>query len=112
CRTERSSWSGHQSLFVLGRCAVGVGDGMTGFSLSLPVSDTDFLLSRRTLDQAELSRNSPARRRRRRFIISPAGERTPAFSAPVRSAPPAGHVAEVGRPVLLLAVEMEGVGAR
>jgi hypothetical protein len=33
--TERSSWLGHQSLLVLGRVRLGVGDGMTGFSLSL-----------------------------------------------------------------------------
>src|SRR5918911_966043 len=34
-RTERSGWFGHQSRFVIGRCGLGVGDGITGFSLSL-----------------------------------------------------------------------------
>ena len=37
------SWFGHQSWFVRGRPALGVGDGMTGFSLSLPGSDTSVL---------------------------------------------------------------------
>src|SRR6476659_2477803 len=39
-RTWRFSWFGHQSWFVCGRLAVGSGAGMTGFSLSLPCSDT------------------------------------------------------------------------
>src|SRR6185312_5289577 len=49
-RTERSSRSGHQSLFVRGRVCFGVGEGIAGFSLSLPlvvtslVSDTSVLL--------------------------------------------------------------------
>src|SRR3712207_9409238 len=33
--TERSSWFGHQSLFVLGLPVLGVGAGIAGFSLSL-----------------------------------------------------------------------------
>ena len=40
CRTLRSSWLGHQSWFVCGRPAFAVGASMTGFSLSLPCSDT------------------------------------------------------------------------
>src|SRR3954471_20099508 len=36
-RTVRSSWSGHQSLFVRGRWSAGWGDGISGFSLSLGV---------------------------------------------------------------------------
>src|SRR3954449_1528307 len=36
-RTVRSSWSGHQSLFVRGRWTAGWGDGISGFSLSLGV---------------------------------------------------------------------------
>src|SRR5262245_9870599 len=42
--TWRSSWFGHQSWFVLGRCALGVGDGIAGFSLSLTLSVTSVLL--------------------------------------------------------------------
>ena len=38
--TCRSSWFGHQSWFVCGRLGAGSGQGMTGFSLSLPCSDT------------------------------------------------------------------------
>jgi hypothetical protein len=33
--TDRSSWFGHQSWFVLGRCDAGSGEGIPGFSLSL-----------------------------------------------------------------------------
>jgi hypothetical protein len=39
-RTCRSGWFGHQSRFVLGRVALGVGEGIAGFSLSLTLSDT------------------------------------------------------------------------
>jgi hypothetical protein len=35
---------GHQSRFVLGRVGDGVGAGITGFSLSLPRSDTSVTL--------------------------------------------------------------------
>ena len=38
--TRRSSWFGHQSWFVLGRPAAGVGLGIAGFSLSLMLSVT------------------------------------------------------------------------
>src|SRR5450756_2828897 len=37
-RTCRSGWLGHQSRFVLGRVALGVGLGIAGFSLSLTLS--------------------------------------------------------------------------
>ena len=40
---ERSSWFGHQSWFVLGRVALGSGDGIAGFSLSLPLSVTSLV---------------------------------------------------------------------
>jgi hypothetical protein len=33
--TDRSSWLGHQSLLVRGRCDAGSGEGIPGFSLSL-----------------------------------------------------------------------------
>ena len=33
--TDRSSWSGHQSRMVRGRCALGCGAGIPGLSLSL-----------------------------------------------------------------------------
>jgi kynureninase len=41
--TERSGWFGHQSRFVLGRVALGVGEGIAGFSLSLTLSVASFL---------------------------------------------------------------------
>jgi hypothetical protein len=44
-RTRKSSWFGHQSWFVLGRVAFGVGLGIAGFSLSLTLSVTSRLLS-------------------------------------------------------------------
>src|SRR5579875_409213 len=43
-RGWRSTWLGHQSRLVLGRWSAGVGDGSTGFSLSLPRSDTSVAL--------------------------------------------------------------------
>ncbi len=43
----QGGWFGHQSWFVLGWCGLGSGEGITGFSLSLPCSDTSlYLLSR------------------------------------------------------------------
>jgi hypothetical protein len=41
-RIERSGWLGHQSLFVLGRIRLGVGEGMIGFSLSLTLAVASF----------------------------------------------------------------------
>jgi hypothetical protein len=44
--TDRSTWFGHQSLFVRGRLSVtGVGDGIAGFSLSLVLSVAVFSYS-------------------------------------------------------------------
>jgi hypothetical protein len=43
CSTLRSSWFGHQSWFVLGRGASGLGLGIAGFSLSLTLSVMSFL---------------------------------------------------------------------
>src|SRR3954466_2025256 len=44
-RTETSGWFGHQSWFVLGRCGLGVGAGIPGFSLSLTLSVAAFVVS-------------------------------------------------------------------
>src|SRR5438046_9364503 len=44
--TERSSWFGHQSWFVMGRWAFGCGASITGFSLSLRSDTTVLLLAR------------------------------------------------------------------
>src|SRR3954454_841704 len=45
CSTDTSGWFGHQSSFVLGRCGVGVGAGIPGFSLSLTLSVAPFVVS-------------------------------------------------------------------
>jgi hypothetical protein len=42
-RIESATWSGHQSLFVLGRVRWGVGDGIAGLSLSLTLAVVSFL---------------------------------------------------------------------
>src|SRR5207253_9671717 len=59
---------GHQSRFVLGRCGAGVGDSITGFSLSLPLSDTShppFRPFLRCLPLANSSRRTKSRSRDR-----------------------------------------------
>ena len=46
CRsTRRSIWLGHQSWFDLGRCGLGVGAGIPGFSLSLALWVAPFVVS-------------------------------------------------------------------
>src|SRR5262249_53736557 len=44
--SETSIWFGHQSWFVIGRCACGLGEGIAGFSLSLRSDTSRLLLSR------------------------------------------------------------------
>src|SRR5262249_36199340 len=83
-------WFGHQSGFDRARRAFGVGEEMTGFSLSLPYSDTStVLLARTALTESTVRRTRrlpagtstvgppPASRTRRRRRVLPPPPRHP-----------------------------------